>query len=250
MRFEDRHPAFNASGYACTNEEPEIFAHLLGRKRFEKSGGIASGGEILFSTILPRTKGEVVMVDHSYKALVVCWIKASLLSSLGPRGLKTLFLFGGHEKFMEKVMEIVPSLPPELSVKFAPCMKGNTYSGTFTPNEFPALRKEWFYISEVALRASLKRLDRLTFIHGDLSDLPTNLDLLYVSNATGHTNRDNKYPTYDGVSEHLKVGGTLLSTGSVPTSIFNGPAKLVKEINSMPGFRSSWTHILSEKVGK
>src|SRR3990167_8136610 len=54
-KFIDVHPAYNSSGYIVTNEEPETLRGFIAGKKLKRSGGIASGGEILLSVLLPQS---------------------------------------------------------------------------------------------------------------------------------------------------------------------------------------------------
>lgn len=86
-KYEDVHPAYTASGYVATNEEPRIHSMLLApHHHIERAASIASGGEIPLMVLMARCR-EVVAVDHSYFALASTMLKAILLQTLGARKL-------------------------------------------------------------------------------------------------------------------------------------------------------------------
>src|SRR5581483_3317482 len=102
LDVEDIHPDFCASGFMVTNEQPEVFAELLGDMTFTSAAAICSGGEMLLFLLLPRVTRELIAVDHSYRALGAAIVKAQMLVSLGAKDCRQLFI----EKDTKKIQQI------------------------------------------------------------------------------------------------------------------------------------------------
>lgn len=243
IRFEEK-SAWNSAvtGYKLTNEEPELFNHMLGRRRFKRAGGIASGGEVLFSVLLPRAE-DAVVVDHSVYSLSYCHLKALMLDALGPKGMRDLLLHGTEADVSKVVGQVRDALPKELQKvaydgyatgKVPPMITGHDHTG---------LRREWHYMSPKRLAEAHQKLDRALLVHGDLSDIKPYgpFDLFYISNAMEHTNRERKSPTHQDFNEHVAPGGLLLNveaSGQVKKDSTVG-WELLKQ---MKGFRTTWNY--------
>lgn len=115
--FEEAFAGHTDSGYAATNEEPELFRRLMKGKRFKRVATIASAGELPYLTFLPIAK-EIVAIDHSYRSICVCFIKAIMLDLLGPAEMRRFLLEESYATFSDLVMNrIVPLMPEELRTK-------------------------------------------------------------------------------------------------------------------------------------
>lgn len=236
-KFEEHCNTFNClTGYQATNEEPILHKMLLHGRRFQRTGGIAGGGEIPIFVLLP-VSDQVVVVDHSYASLAITWMKTLLLAKLGARATKALMIEQPYEKFAVVANELKAELPEAMRAH----MKLNSYS-------YKEITREWTLISTALMEKCRGLLDNLTLLHGDLKDLKAHgpYDLVYLSNALEHTtNRENKAPTVaSAVDPLVKPNGLLLQTGTWNTAVAPG-WKLVKALN---GTRTAWAHNLLQRA--
>ena len=218
--FLDVHPAFNgAETYKCTNEEAMAYRVLLNRKSFKTTGAIASSGDVLLSALLPRSE-KVYAVDHNNSSIAVAMLKAIMLDQMGVRAFKALLIDQSFNQFYKKASTFVSEMPPALQ-------SGLTRHGASVLNshDYTDLRREWLNYPDGALETSRRRLDAVTFVHGDLQDLAQfgPMDLLYVSNACEHRNRDGKSPTLKYLSPLVREDGTLLVARSTTYSRHEDP---------------------------
>jgi hypothetical protein len=244
--FEEKHAQFSANGFAATNEEPFLQRELLKGMKFQRAASIASGGEIPLFVLLPRCE-EVVAIDHSYRALTAFYIKILLLVELGPKGMKKLISNYDLENFKAQAAKVVDKLPEPLKGKYS---GGTKYGdqGTFTHNDWSDTRREWHYVPDRLLSQTIKRLDRITLVHGDLMDLKDKgeFDCLYISNALEHRGRNGKCPQPDDFLPILKEGGLLLTATAGKTLHHNKGYQPIVE--SLKGFRSSWFYQVHKKA--
>lgn len=244
-KFIDQHSGFDAmtGGYVVTNEEPELFNELLKGVKVNRAATIASGGEVVLSTILLRAR-EVVAIDHCYQSLIYLCAKLLILQQLPRHKILTIINNHKNDALAALLQESVKHLPEPLLSKVL-----SKKLNFLTQYHLPSLRKEWRYAKPVNNISKL--LDRLTIVHGDLSDLVPNFgtfDLLYVSNAMEHKNRNNKNPLMSEFVDMLNPGGLLLYTmaySNLPPKV-NAP---FKPFAASQGFRSQWTHIIVQKEG-
>lgn len=236
VTFKDLN-TYNAaySGYQMTNEEPELISKLLKGQKFEKGGGICGGGDLLLQVFLPRCK-EMVVVDHSYNSLSATWIKMLLLSTLGPRGFLDLIAQNNYTAGQAAIDKLLKDLSTSVAI---PNMLPQVLEYYYWNWNEVEMKREWKHATEASLTKSLKRLNKLTIIHGDLSDLPKGeLDFIYLSNAFEHINRDGIKPT-DAVLDALKPGGTILNTVCQTSYQLPTPCKSASRIK---GLRTSWEY--------
>jgi hypothetical protein len=257
-QFVDKHPTYSASGFTVTNEEPELHRALLRGRRFNSTACIASGGEIMFFILINRSK-ELTAVDHSYRALAACWLKALCLDQFGPRETKRLFSEITYKEFVAKAEKLADGFPDALKKHFN-LWPGALTQVTINVSEFESMRREWFYADERVLAKSCRNMGRVTLMHGDLRDLDKEYDLLYVSNAMEHSGRDRKYPRADDLAKFVRPKGFMLVTGGYmqtpaePSKAGLGyPIKSEKPkewtvAKTVKGFRTTWSHHLLVKM--
>ena len=210
-KFIDVHPQYDSdSGYTSTNETPESFVALLDKhcpdQTFKRGGGIASGGEIAFFVLLPRCE-EVVVIDHSYSSLHAFYLKALWLADRGVKGFRQIL--NGELDWQQTVDQTMLEV-----LKVIPAPKHpNTYLNQVSTRGLWAT--EWDLVSNETLEIALSRLDKLTLVHGDLTDLPQfgKLDLCYVSNAMEHHSRLHRSPRLPAFESLMVEDGVLLYTG-------------------------------------
>lgn len=253
--FIDAYPSYSATGYVTTNEEPEAWKTLVKECKFTRAASIASGGEIPLLVLLPFGK-EVVAVDHSYRSVLITYVKSLMLETLGPRDTKKVLEAGNKELFSEAVGKVVHLLPDALGTKLEE-MENSKYEG-YDPNsvfkysslgtgaDLNSMRGSWHYASMQTLSAACRHMNKLTLIHGDLvKDLEKYgpFDLMYISNAMEHTGRDHKNPTPSGILKSLADDGTVLMSGYSYTKFPPG----WKTISKVAGYRTTWEHHLMQK---
>ena len=242
--FIDHHPAFNASGYTITNEEPKMFTKLLdGVEGIKLAGGICSGGEVPLQVLLPLASEAVYAIDHGLKALAVTYLKAVMLAQLGPKAFKALFVEKVYQDFKKAMTEAHKELLPALAKEIVT----DGYYLTFDSTSFNlSLKREWgdeHGPSEADLELAFKKLDKLTLIHGDLTDLKDvapPLDVLYISNACGHSGRSKSYPKPDQFAPLVREDGLMLSVEERTSTFW-------ESVKKDWGSRSCWTHTLYKK---
>jgi hypothetical protein len=247
LAYEEKNTWNSTQGYAATNEEPLIFNSLLGKKKFSLGGGIASGGEIPLFVLLPRCD-KVIAIDHSYKALSAIWLKLLLLDKIGPAEMKRTLLEDNYESFIKKLNDVLQHVPESIrkyvTLKHS---QGHPYtSPTFSSSDFSDTRREWLKITAKEMQLALNRIDRLTLVHGDLSDLKPygKFDIFYTSNATGHSNRDGKNPRASDFASYLKPKGLYLTVAQ----IYND--NRWKQLKTVNGTNSSWQYYIYQRKAK
>lgn len=236
FKYEDVHPAYTYPGYTCTNEEPETWHSLLRGITAKRIGCIASGGEIVLFNLLPRCTGELIAVDHSYHSLSFFLSKLLLLEEMGPEALHAAIL---RNEWTTLATRAKPQLPDQVRRHLTLYADSN-------------ILREWRLSSLPALRASYKKLDRLTILHGDWADLLQRgpFDLLYLSNMPEHTtNRVGQLPPWDSTLSCLKNQGKFLWSQNIGSTL-SPPTDLAKELKRSNHHRAlhTWTYRLCEKL--
>ena len=237
-KFVDHHAAYDApAAYTTTNEEAEILASLLGKRRFKRAACISSAGEVLLTVVAPHAD-EVVAVDHSRGAIAVATTKALLLQHLGIRKFKQMLTDMKYSELQKLADELFKHASEPLQKEYQKQRYYCTPRGDW--------RREWHYTPNGAGRIA-KRIGNITFVHSDVRDLAKlyePFDLLYLSNALEHSTRDHKPLPLTGVAPLLAVGGTLLFTSASPNKLYPG----FKLVESMFGWRTTWYHNVAVKL--
>ena len=237
-KFIDHHPSYTASGFACTNEEPELFNELLGDKKFGRVACIASGGEFLLSVLLHRAE-EIIAVDHSYRSLFAAYSKLLLLQQVPYGQVRSMLRNAVYTALRNHLVPLWEHIPE-------PIRNHSTNKYQLSDHDLQQIRREWCADS-IFRKVSGAAARRVTFVHGDLRDVKAlfgTFDLFYASNAAEHIGRDYKSPTFNEFADLLNPGGLLLYTRQY------GPMNSIafKEINHIAPIRSSWNHCLAQKV--
>ena len=204
--FLDIHPTFNgSSGFCCSNEEPALWRWLLEKRHFRNAGAIASGGDVVLMSLLPKSE-RLTAIDHNYTSLAFAGTKAVMLDRLGARGFLAAILEGTEPSIKRVFVNHTTELPDFLRNRISTAVWG---SGNITE-----LRRVWSAARLGEVEAVRRKLDAMTLIHGDLQDLKTRgqLDCLYVSNAvdSGHIDRDGKTPTMEQMGPLVGRDGVML----------------------------------------
>jgi hypothetical protein len=243
---------------------------------------IASGGEVPLLCLLPRCD-SIIAIDHSYRAIISCYIRLILLQTVGARQLtEWLAELDVHvnqpwtttpdqdlyKKFLERIEFTRHYLPDGL--------KGKVGTFDFLSNSRHAIDNEglnglcrWWKLSEEQANFIIDNMMKVTFVHGDFLDLKDKypqFDLIYISNMLGHVREveigDRNWTKVKlNLKDLVKPGGYILGTDY--SSIDNDPEmkkvwqnldkeKFIKRytyISPPPELQSSgWTHTLHQQI--
>lgn len=244
--FEDLYPSFTVTGYFCTNEEPELYRQLLRKQPLKNVGCIASGGDVPMFVFLARGT-KVIAIDHSYHSLTACAIKVELLRTRSPRQFKELFT---TDRPYAEVKAVVTGLIDRLPEVLQQHARSALF---FTLTDYANQRKETHFVPLSVIAETKKYLDKLTLLHGDISDLSKYgpFDCLYISNILGHYGRDRRPPLHSSFKDLLRPKGILVSTGGAG----QGNASYTKfsttdwqKVYKGDGFRSYWGYEVLQRL--
>lgn len=217
MKFEDLHDHVGSETYLVSNEEVHVLRDMVKKLRVERAAGICSAGEVGLLALLPLTRRELVLVDHNYGSLSVAMRKYLLLRERGARDTIRLLTGKSTGNELHATLHGYESLLPERvarSLSHAAFTR-SSYDGSalLVGDVFTA----WKALPARLTAKAARKLDRVTFLHGDLTDLQARspFDLLYVSNALEHSSRLRRRLTVDGdLQGILKPGGYLIGCGA------------------------------------
>lgn len=241
--YEDVHQHEWKGYYAVPNEDTLSWRELLKKdKPIYRAAGICSSGEVGFFSILPLVRRELVLVDHSYRSLQVAALKYLLLKEKGALEARRLLTTAPLDELRQELIALKEHLPEKLQTchdktgglwlgeRIARRDSYRRYSDYeylgFGSSEFmPAddqrqVRELWLNIPPRIINKAAQKLDRVKFLHGDLSDLVQQgpFGLLYLSNAFSHPSRSSgtgcgynvKESQLDMVHKVVKPGGYVI----------------------------------------
>ena len=178
MRFKyiDAVPGHRGGGFSVTNENMKALRHLVemipSRKRL---GGICSGGEVPITVLLPAASEEVVVVDQGLSAIGPALVKLFMLEQYGGAGMKVEL----SKRQPIDYLDLFKELPRDIG---ALVLEATRY---FHPGYAPI----WQTFDDKVLDEAREKLELLTVVHGDLSEIHKfaggPFDALYTSNAMG-----------------------------------------------------------------
>lgn len=224
INFEDLHPYAATSQYVIPNEDHRTWRELLKSFHVGRVAGICSGGEIGLFSLLPLARKDVVLVDHSYGSLGHAMTKYGLLQERGWRDAYRLITSpDAVNELYATVKDIIKCLPDPIKSRY----ESNTgYNNPFVGPHYgvysrgnpegigvyPGVPRVWKNIERSLIKKAVEKLDRVSFIHGDLSDLIERgpFDVLYISNALEHSGRSGA-PVVDEISRIVKKNGLIVS---------------------------------------
>lgn len=271
LAYEDVHPHEWKGYYAVPNEGTSEWADLLKGKSLWRAAGICSSGETGFFGILPYVRRELVLIDHSYKSIQVAALKYLLLKEKGALEVQRLCTQKDITELQQAVAAVKNSLPDKLRT----CFKSNEGGMWLQPKiltnpsdrysynhdrysfgsadddadyDFLKLRQEWSKIPPKLVQRAVNRLDRVRFIHGDLTDLVKDgpFNLLYLSNALSHPNREGgaSVYSYSAPPNTLKTIEACLTEGGYVIVADASYDSLNKQYTSR-----GWTYLDHRKSG-
>lgn len=261
LEYIDIYPQYTASGFSCTNEVPNEHRKLLKGERMGKSLAIASGGEITFFVLLPKVRGKLICVDHSYRSLIVFHIKALMLTELGVKETKRLMTCENPKLLRDASNEFCEKLPGSLKPKFQEFIDKTSKSSydygyhPFSDYQFTELVRAWKPVSEKVLEVSRRKLDQITLVHGDITDVAHMgpYTHAYISNALEHITRSGggcggylheKVPVLlKALGPDCKVITTAQTGKTIPPEL-----KAVKSAPHVQGSSTIWSyHLLHQQ---
>jgi SAM-dependent methyltransferase len=219
MTFEDVNN-YSVRGYYLTpNEDTPEWRKIVKGLRVDRAAAICSSGEVGLIAMLPTVRKELVLVDHSYASLSIAMLKYLMLRELGAAKTKRLLTAAGTpEELRKSVDKLVKKLPVQVRQAYERQVKLPGYEGDFvTPARgVPAknntkLKREWDTLPQRDIRACVTKLDRVKFLHGDLTDLAEHgpFDLVYLSNALEHRGRKGEV-SVSQVAACIRPGGYVI----------------------------------------
>ena len=227
IHFEDRHPEFDTkSPYLITNEEPDLFNQMLPTPAMQ-AASISSGGEVLLMTVLTHTIGRVYAVDHCCESLASAIGKCLVIQQLGPEAAKAMFSTNKANQALESIRPLLPG--PLRDIAHWP--------------DDNAMAREWRYATEQQMAIIAGGLNRLTFIHGDFTDLSQDgfFDLLYLSNMLEHGSRS-------GITDRARLTSNMVGLGGIALTTGNAPLPQMVKGDGRSGTRTHWKYELWRKA--
>lgn len=229
--FEDVHAYEDRVYYASPNEEVQAWYELLKGKPIYKAAGICSSGEVGFFALLPVVRKELVLIDHSYRSLSIAMLKYLLIKERGLLEARRLLTGGDFKALQTALKELKEHLPDKVKSAYESfdVVRYNTidpfsnsqYSygshKTISTNTIHrGIKQEWEKAPEKLITACAAKLDRVKFVHGDLTDLEARgpFGLLYLSNALEHRSRTGLSPLIEAVEKAVKPGGYVICAHS------------------------------------
>lgn len=229
IKYTDIRPTYEGSStHCCPNECLVTLRSLLEDlpPLMARGGSIASGGEVPLTVVLPRVE-SLKIVDHNYGSLWWTCNKILMIKHLTNEQIKALFE-GPSADFSKLLTDLQGENP--------------LYS-----EHRPIISRvaENYWLREITFRdldIARERLDQIEVIHGDLRDLGTKIDLLYISNALEHQPFDG--PPRNGLTQTVKsvVGyrGHIIGTNTKPAGCHQHQSVDEKCSHSMSHL--SWTY--------
>lgn len=212
LRFTDANDYASTTSYNCTNEDPKEWFKYVSDLKLERVAGICSGGEVGLLSLLPRTRKELILFDHSYLSLRSAMLKFLVLQ----RGVEHAYpILTGNRRFDRGDYE--PALPDVYRKRsiFA-CGIDGGYSYHDGHQVLGNIARHWSKFSYEHVADVCANLHKVHFVHGDVFDLTPlgPFDLVYFSNAFEHSPRQGGRPDGSRFFDILKPRGYVLATQS------------------------------------
>jgi SAM-dependent methyltransferase len=212
------------------------WAEFLQGLRPHRAAGICSGGEVGFFNLLLHAQREVVLVDHSYKSLYFAMVKYLALQKYGPDVYERITKATTEAEFRALAEEFEDALPPKVRTAFLHRGRYDVH-GYLIPSRSPEatgvsafasrrrdIQDVWSRLPKERVVKSCARLHKVTFLHGDLTDLATKgtFGLLYLSNALEHiSGKTRNYPVVQEIEKVVRPGGHVILSHRYNDSIYD-----------------------------
>lgn len=236
LAYEHKSGTSDAHGYyAAPNEDTSVWRDFVKNLHIQRAAGICSSGEVGLFAMLPTTRKELVLIDHSKRSLSIAMLKYLLIQKQGASEARKLLTCGDAAKVKSTMNEIKADLPKDVQDAFNALLRRNDgYYGSPTRHPFTerkyanvsprklvdqpnsAIKQYWEATPIRLIRRCQAKLDRVKFVHGDLSSLEQHgpFDLLYLSNALEHIGvRSAAHEKFVAIDRALKPGGHVLVAG-------------------------------------
>jgi SAM-dependent methyltransferase len=268
MNFEDMHEyPGNSDYYPVPNERLEAWQELLQGLPLYKVAGICSGGEVGLFALLPQVRRELVLVDHSYKSLYFAMVKYLALEKYGAEETYTRLTRATGDEFKALAAEFDGVLPPATcEVWRKRRYDGNAYYDNRTGEEGSdafsrrahSVKHMWATLPKERLIKACTKLNKVTFVHGDLTDLATKgkFGLLYLSNALEHNSRTKHHPLLEQIDQLVKPGGHVLTAeaagfySNVPPKRGEWEVVNTVSVKDIRGTECRWKYVLYKTPDK
>lgn len=235
---------FNGTlSYIAPNEDHLVWRDMIKGIPIYSAAGICSAGEVGLLSILPSVRRRLVLVDHSYHSLAIAMLKYLLIREKGYEKAVKLLTAEVYSNLGTELVELEKLLPKKCqgllshSPKFASYRreKYNYQAGRYEYTNENRVNSEvktcWSTTPINLIERAAKKLDKVSFLHGDMSDLTAQgpFGLFYISNALEHHGRQGTHwgpsrAVYDyeaqdpkailAIEEVVKPGGYVLATNS------------------------------------
>ncbi len=218
--FEDIHEFNPTGGYNVPNECILLWRDIVKGLNIYKAGGICSSGEVGLLSILPSVKVNLTLVDHSYSSLFYALMKYFIIKEKGAEEAYKLFTERNQQRFIEALKEARKFIPQKVQEAFDDIHR---FEGWRCLSE-EYLPQTWKTIPQEDLKKAEKKLSRVKFIHGDLTDLGEGqLDLVYMSNAheANHHDRNKKRLMLENIQKILKPSGYVLCATNKADNLYS-----------------------------
>lgn len=236
LTFEDLASYEDPGYYIVPNEDTVEWRKLIKGLRVNKAAAICSSGEVGLVAMLPTVRKELVLVDHSYASLSVAMLKYTMLRELGATETKRLLTAATPDELRINLDKFVATLPEKVRKVYAQRVNARSFERGFVINRpgkkynynkidpktgyyevveqkdnyevNGSIVREWNRLPHRDVLRSASKLDRVKFLHGDLTDLAAKgpFDLFYLSNALEHSGRKGR-PVVEQVQACIKPGG-------------------------------------------
>lgn len=215
MKFEDLNDYASTTYYVAPNENPLVVRDMVKNLHIRRAAGICSAGEVGFFSLLSSVRQELVLVDHSYTSLAFAMIKYLMLRERG--WSETTRLLTEVERVPElrqAISALSDQLPDRVKSALTNCRDGGLVNYYDNRQDYQ-LREIWKDRAVKLAQKATRKLDRVSFLHGDLTDLAERgpFDLLYVSNAFEHYDRNGSHPVMAQITKAVKPGGYIIGCG-------------------------------------
>ncbi len=166
-----------------------------------------------------------------------------MLATLGPVKTKEL-LTGHYTAWKDATDKFEDELPAQIKL----AKTAQFYSNDILQTKYGDVQREWKLADLASLRKTCLNLHKIKLIHGDLTDTSDRApyDLIYLSNALEHTDRNGKNPRIEVLSTLMKKTSKVIWVQAQGTTMGSNPqAKATWRLRTMIKSDKAWEYHLS-----